>query len=56
MNNRLKRNIKLKYYINFNTSFAKVKFLNIIFLRKYFTLNKKFIKFISLSAKNSIKF
>ena len=43
-NNRSKRNIKLKYHVDFNTSFAKIKFLNMIFLRKYFNLSKKIYK------------
>ena len=43
-NNRPKKNIRLKHHADFNTLFAKTKFLNITFLRKYFNLNKKIYK------------
>ena len=32
MNDRPKKNIKLKHHIDFNTSLAKAKFLNMTFL------------------------
>ena len=51
MNNRLKRNTKLKYYVDFNTLFAKEKFLNMTFLRKYFNLNKKIYKILVIKCK-----
>ena len=54
-NNRLKRNTRLKHHVNFNTSLAKIKFLNIIFLRKYFNLNKKIYKIFVVECKKQHK-
>ena len=55
MNNRSKRNIKLKHYIDLNTSFAKAKFLNMTFLRKYFNLNRKIFKILVVECKKQYK-
>ena len=54
-NNRSKKNTKLKYHVDFNTSFAKTKFLNMTFLRKYFNLNKKIYKIFVVECRKQHK-
>ena len=54
-NNRSKKNIRLKHHADLNTSLAKAKFLNIIFLQKYFNLNKKIYKILVVECRKQHK-
>ena len=55
MNDRPKRNTRLKHHADLNTSLAKAKFLNMTFLRKYFNLNKKIYKILAVKCKKQHK-
>ena len=55
MNDLSKRNTRLKHHVDLNTSFAKAKFLNITFLRKYFKLNKEIYKIFVVECRKQHK-